>query len=103
MNHFARSGLCQGSSRPKPTTALGARLFLPVLIAWGLAAATAHGAEALVSGCVLLEKEGKVQVARKGTTAWKAVEVNTVLQNGDQLQTGGRSRATLRWSELSVT
>src|SRR5258708_3257857 len=54
------------------------------------------------SACILLEKEGKVEVARKGTTTWTAVQVNDALQPGDRLRTGSRSRATLRWAELSV-
>ena len=77
-------------------------LGLAVVMAWGLTSTLAQGAEAAGSGCVLVEKEGKVEVARKGTTAFKAVAVGAALQNGDQLQTGSRSRATLRWSELSV-
>src|SRR3989442_10462724 len=52
--------------------------------------------------CVLVEKEGKVEVARKGSTAWNPAEINGKLQLGDRLRTGSRSRATLRWSELST-
>src|SRR5215831_17945572 len=52
--------------------------------------------------CVLVEKEGKVELSRKGSTAWVAAQANDVLQIGDRLRTGLRSRATLRWSELSV-
>src|SRR5258707_10260893 len=54
------------------------------------------------SSCILLEKEGKVEIARKGTTTWSTVQVNDTLQPGDRLRTGSRSRATLRWAELSV-
>src|ERR1043165_2167928 len=77
-------------------------LGLAVVMAWGLTSTPAQAAEAAGSGCVLVEKEGKVEVARKGTTTFKAVAVGAALQNGDQLQTGSRSRATLRWSDLSV-
>src|SRR6266853_651498 len=52
--------------------------------------------------CVLVEKEGKVEVARKGSAAWSPAEINGKLQLGDRLRTGSRSRATLRWSELST-
>jgi tetratricopeptide (TPR) repeat protein len=52
--------------------------------------------------CVLVEKEGKVEVSRKGTAAWSPADINGKLQLGDRLRTGSRSRATLRWSELSV-
>jgi tetratricopeptide (TPR) repeat protein len=76
---------------------------LAVLVAWGLASTVAQGAEAGGSGCVLVEKEGKVEVARKGTTAFKPVDSGAALHYGDQLQTGSRSRATLRWSDLSMT
>ncbi len=52
--------------------------------------------------CVLVERQGKVEVARKGTATWAAATTNEVLQVGDRLRTGLRSRATLRWSEASV-
>src|SRR5258708_35543186 len=52
--------------------------------------------------CFLIEKEGKVEVARKGSTAWSLAQADEKLQTGDRLRTGLRSRATLRWSELSV-
>src|SRR6266851_3477442 len=52
--------------------------------------------------CVLVEKEGKVEVARKGSAAWSAAQPNQDLQPGDRLRTGSRSRAALRWSESSV-
>ena len=51
---------------------------------------------------MLLTTEGKVEVARKGTTQWSPAQTNQVLQIGDRLRTGLRSRATLRWSESSV-
>ncbi|HXU79088.1 MAG TPA: FecR family protein, partial [Methylomirabilota bacterium] len=50
----------------------------------------------------MIEKEGKVEVARKGSTTWSAAQVNDKLELGDRLRTGMRSRAALRWSELSV-
>ena len=52
--------------------------------------------------CVLVEKEGKIELARKGSTVWTAAKTNDELQVGDRLRTALRSRATLRWSELSV-
>ena len=52
--------------------------------------------------CVLLSKEGKVEVARKGVVQFTAAPTNMVLNIGDRLRTGLRSRATLRWSDLSV-
>lgn len=52
--------------------------------------------------CVLLVREGKVEVARQGSPQWNAANTNQVLQIGDRLRTGLRSRATLRWSDLSI-
>jgi tetratricopeptide (TPR) repeat protein len=52
--------------------------------------------------CVLLTAEGKVDVARAGTSDWSAAKTNESLRIGDRVRTGVRSRATLRWSDLSV-
>src|SRR5512145_2135401 len=51
---------------------------------------------------VLLTIEGKVEVARAGTLAWAAGTTNQILQIGDRVRTGIRSRATLRHSDLNV-
>ncbi len=70
-----------------------------------IAIATARGAEpasADPAGCILLTKEGKVEFAPKGSAQWSAAQTNQFLRIGDRLRTGLRSRATLRWSELSV-
>ncbi len=61
---------------------------------------SAGAAEA--TNCMVLEKQGKVEIARKGSATWAQAETNLVLQVGDRLRTGLRSRATLRWSDLSV-
>ncbi len=70
-----------------------------------LPALTALGADATPDQptCLLLTVEGKIEVARKGTLQWTAGQANQILQPGDRLRTGLRSRATLRWSDLSVT
>jgi Flp pilus assembly protein TadD len=52
--------------------------------------------------CILLTADGKVEVARGGTSDWTVAKTNQTLQLGDRLRTGLRSRATLRWSDLSV-
>ncbi|TAK94300.1 MAG: hypothetical protein EPO07_16915, partial [Verrucomicrobia bacterium] len=52
--------------------------------------------------CTVIERQGKVELARKGSAQWSLVQSNEVLQVGDRLRTGFRSRATLRWSELAV-
>src|ERR1051325_6198109 len=59
-------------------------------------------AETAAPQCVLVERQGKVEIARKGSTTWTVAEPDTVLQVGDRLRTALRSRATLRWSESSV-
>jgi Flp pilus assembly protein TadD len=50
----------------------------------------------------LLTAEGQVSLSRAGTTLWLAAETNAVLQNGDRLRTGLRSRAVVRLGNLSV-
>jgi len=52
--------------------------------------------------CVILAAEGKVEVALRGKSDWAAATTNQVLHTGDRVRTGLRSRATLRWSDLSV-
>jgi Tfp pilus assembly protein PilF len=51
----------------------------------------------------LLTIEGQVQVLPTGTTQWLPARTNQVLQFGDRLRTGERSRATVRLSDLSVS
>jgi len=51
---------------------------------------------------VLLSAEGKVQVAHAGSAQWDPASTNLVLQLGDRLRTGLRSRAVVRFSNLSV-
>jgi hypothetical protein len=51
---------------------------------------------------ILLTVEGRVEVSPRGTTQWNKGQTNQVLQLGDRLRTGMRSRATVRWSDLSV-
>src|SRR5437899_6591780 len=67
-----------------------------------LATLPALAAEAPASHCVLVEKEGKVEIARNGTATWSIAQIDEKLQPGDRLRTSSRSRAALRWSELSV-
>src|SRR3954468_5637459 len=58
--------------------------------------------DAANAGCLVLERQGKVEFAHKGSSQWSLVQSNEVLQAGDRLRTGFRSRATLRWSELAI-
>ena len=54
----------------------------------------------------LLEIEGqRVEVLRAGATAWDPASIKppySVLKPGDQLRTGERSRAVVRWHDLTV-
>ena len=63
---------------------------------------TCLAAETTPSECVLIERQGKVEFAPQGSSAWAMVKSNQVLKAGDRLRTGLRARAMLRWSELSV-
>ncbi|MCI0747125.1 MAG: TonB-dependent receptor [Verrucomicrobia subdivision 3 bacterium] len=72
------------------------------LLLWSCAWASLQAAPATDPFCVVLTREGKVEFARKGTTQWAAAETNQVLNVGDRFRTALRSRATLRWSDLSV-
>jgi tetratricopeptide (TPR) repeat protein len=51
---------------------------------------------------VLLTIEGKVEVARAGGAVWTAAETNQLLNAGDRVRAGSRSRATIRLLDLSV-
>ena len=52
---------------------------------------------------VLLELEGQVEVSRAGAPVWVAAHSNQVLLPGDQLRVLGRSRAVIRWSDLTLS
>ena len=54
------------------------------------------------SACVLMAVEGTAEVLPAGATTWKAVRAGQVLNPGDHIRTGARSRATIRLSDLSV-
>ena len=53
-------------------------------------------------GAIPLSLQGTVEVARKGSTEWVLAKTNMVLTAGDRLRTGGNSRASLRFSDLSI-
>src|SRR5262245_54044133 len=63
---------------------------------------SAENAAGAAPVAVLLTVEGRVEVSPRGTTQWSKGQTNQALQLGDRLRTGMRSRATLRWSDLSV-
>ena len=82
------------------------RFAVPLLLLLGVAARYASAADKTPApsapSCVVLAIEGKLDVARKGSAAWTTATTNLTLQAGDRIRTGMRSRATLRWSDLSV-
>src|SRR5438093_13241108 len=51
---------------------------------------------------LVLTLEGTVEVSRTGSADWAAAQTNLVLQIGDRVRTGPRSRATIRRSDQSV-
>ena len=59
-------------------------------------------AESQTATAIVLGREGKVDAAAKGSATWTAVVTNQALNTGDRLRTGLRSRATVRWSDLSA-
>jgi tetratricopeptide (TPR) repeat protein len=63
--------------------------------------AAAQGARTNASSR-LLTIEGRVEVARAGTTVWSAGVTNLLLANGDRVRTGARSRATILFSDRST-
>lgn len=73
---------------------------LTILIALQLGSVATWAAEP--AGCILIERQGKVEIARKGSADWAPAKPDDVLQVGDRIRTGLRARATLRWSELAV-
>ena len=98
-------GYSDGNKQPFQKHASGGavcRVFAALAACAVLGLNTVRAAEETPQNCILLEKEGKVEVSRKGTTTWSVAQVNDKLQPGDRLRTGLRSRAALRWSELSV-
>src|SRR6267378_2935603 len=99
MTHLVRSEEDNGGFFPRQMTAA---TFVICLLCSALSSHPAQAVEPSPQTCVLVEKEGKVEIAHKGSTAWSLAQADEKLQTGDRLRTGLRSRATLRWSELSV-
>ncbi|MDB6032821.1 MAG: repeat protein [Verrucomicrobiales bacterium] len=78
------------------------RALLACFAAAALALCLALASSVQAQTCIVLSKEGRVEAAKKGAADWSGVETNQVLQVGDRVRTGLRSRATLQWSDLSV-
>ena len=100
MIHFALTKVLFLSSHRASGPRIGA--LLGVVLGLAILNLQAADTTANLTHCVLVEKEGKVEISRKGSTAWTAAQLNEKVQVGDRLRTGLRSRAALRWSELSV-
>jgi len=53
-------------------------------------------------GASIVEVEGTVEIARRGEMEWIQAKAGMLISVGDRLRTGNESRATLRFSDLSV-
>jgi hypothetical protein len=78
-------------------------MLLSFVVAWSPTGQTAEAAAAPnTAETILLTVEGKVEVARQGSPQWMPGRTNQVLNLGDLLRTGLRSRATVQLSDLTV-
>src|SRR5215207_7028962 len=85
-----------------PRCPISATHLLLLLLTVSLTSLAAPVGDKDVATAIILTVEGKVELARKGSTQWSAAATNQVVSAGDRLRTALRSRATLRWSEMSV-
>lgn len=94
--------LCSANGQVEPRSAAHGSRVSPIF--WLLFLILIHNsaAAAETNSCQLVESQGKVEIARKGSTDWMPAAVDELLEVGDRLRTGLRARATLRWSELAV-
>src|SRR5438445_12309163 len=74
-----RSGSARTKNSRSGSSALLAFCFLAI------AHSALCAAETNALQCVLIERQGKVEIARKGSTTWTVAEADTVLQIGDRL------------------
>jgi Tfp pilus assembly protein PilF len=72
------------------------------LLLLGNSHVSAQSATTTTNPCILLVVEGIVEVARGGTTNWAPAKAHQVIQVGDLVRTGPRSRAAIRLSDLGV-
>src|ERR1051326_6718203 len=92
----------RSAQKPVLIVTRATRQILSGLAVWGSLFTLDISAAPTGANCTLLTKEGKVEFAHRGAPQWSSAQTNQVLQTGDRLRTGSRSRATLRWSDLSV-
>lgn len=60
------------------------------------------GAAPVITNAVVVEMEGRVEVARGVGALWQRAQTNHVLLPGDQLRTGEKSRAVVRFTALDT-
>src|SRR6266478_1488036 len=90
---------------PAPGCGCGVRFPAPVLffLVLTMAALFSQAAEpAKPEGVEIVSIEGKAQFSRKGALQWQGATNGIRLANGDLFRTLARSRATLKWSDLST-
>jgi hypothetical protein len=73
-----------------------------VVFAWALMCLCASAQPSSPPTCIVLGVEGKVEIAAKGKSEWQPAATNQTVNVGDRIRTGLRSRATLRWSDMSI-
>ena len=78
---------------------LKAHVLLLLITLFVLATPQNHAA---IPSTRLLAIEGRVEVAASGSAAWNPGNTNEVLNIGDRLRTGSRSRATIQLSDRSI-
>jgi len=83
-------------------TSVAVRILLALGLALGVSAKAAETLKSSATNITVVEIEGVVEVLRFGAQRWDPIKVNSTLDPGDQLQTGPRSRAAVRWTDLTV-
>ncbi len=89
----------QGATLLRAAINLKTHLIILFLIA---ATALSLAQTATDNSARLLGVEGRVEVARAGVAAWSAGSTNQLLNHGDRVRTGPRSRAIIRLSAASM-
>ena len=106
QRHCHRRKIMQTEPVPQGATLLRATFILKthfaVLLSLLFTMAVSGQSPATNGPSRLLSVEGRVEVARSGLAAWKAGTTNQVLQNGDRVRTGVRSRAMIQLSDRSL-
>jgi tetratricopeptide (TPR) repeat protein len=80
----------------------GAALALSVLLALGAVGPLRAADPPLVPSAIIVEKNGRVEVARSGAMVWDLAQTNQALYADDQLRTDEGARAVLRMSDQTL-